>query len=243
MSEDRAPTAEPVVKLGVRLKQVREKSGLSLREVARQLGVSPSFVSQIENGKSQPSVATLYSMTQLLDVSIDELFAADHAEVADGVPESIAGICQRRDRARASGRRWRGLDQPLRTRFAGRRLAPRAGAGRGCRSPARATGTRLEMDTGVIWEQLANNTGAALDFIEIIYPPHSTFDQRQAHAAARRLRVRLPARGRARDNGRIRGLHAARGRGLGFDSVDAAPADQQHRPPRPGHLVRPAPAR
>ena len=83
MSEDRAPTAEPVVKLGVRLKQVREKSGQSLRAVARQLGVSPSFLSQLENGKSQPSVATLYSLTQLLDVSIDELFAADHVEVAE----------------------------------------------------------------------------------------------------------------------------------------------------------------
>ena len=91
MSEDRAPTAEPVVKLGVRLKQVREKSGQSLRAVARQLGVSPSFLSQLENGKSQPSVATLYSLTQLLDVSIDELFAADHVEVAEE-SRAVAGI-------------------------------------------------------------------------------------------------------------------------------------------------------
>ena len=32
--------------------------------------MSPSFVSQLENGKSQPSVATLYSLAQLLEVSI-----------------------------------------------------------------------------------------------------------------------------------------------------------------------------
>ena len=43
-----------------------------LRPLARKADVSPSFVSQIENGKSQPSVATLYAFAQLLDVSIDE---------------------------------------------------------------------------------------------------------------------------------------------------------------------------
>src|SRR3954470_9106203 len=60
--------------LGRRLKEVRVRAGLTLRELARQADVSPSFVSQIENGKSQPSVATLYVFAQLLDVSIDELF-------------------------------------------------------------------------------------------------------------------------------------------------------------------------
>ena len=42
---------DPVAYLGPRLKEIRLKTGLSLREVARQLEVSPSFVSQIENGK------------------------------------------------------------------------------------------------------------------------------------------------------------------------------------------------
>ena len=30
------------------------------------------------------------------------------------------------------------------------------------------------MDSGVVWSQLATNTGTDLDFIEVIYPPHST---------------------------------------------------------------------
>jgi uncharacterized cupin superfamily protein len=30
------------------------------------------------------------------------------------------------------------------------------------------------MDSGVIWEQLARNTGHDLDFMEIIYPPGSS---------------------------------------------------------------------
>jgi len=54
---------------------------MSLRELARQIDVSPSFVSQIENGKSQPSVSTLYSLAKLLNVSVDELFE-DKQEIA-----------------------------------------------------------------------------------------------------------------------------------------------------------------
>ncbi len=80
-----APSAEAGVNLGSRLRLARQRSGLTLREVARRLGVSASFVSQLENGKSQPSVVTLYSLTQLLGVSIDQMFEEDLSP-ADGTP-------------------------------------------------------------------------------------------------------------------------------------------------------------
>jgi len=47
----------------------------SLREVARALDVSPSFLSQIENGKSYPSVATLFLISQYHGISLDALLA------------------------------------------------------------------------------------------------------------------------------------------------------------------------
>ena len=53
------------------------RAGMTLRELARQADVSPSLISQIENGKSQPSVATLYAFSRLLNVSVDELFEED----------------------------------------------------------------------------------------------------------------------------------------------------------------------
>ena len=76
------PVAERAVNLGARLREVRLKAGLSLRAVARELGVSPSFVSQLENDRSRPSVGTLYSLAQLLDVSMDQLF--ESAETRSG---------------------------------------------------------------------------------------------------------------------------------------------------------------
>ena len=133
----RGSAAEPMENLGGRLKRARQKSGLALREVARQLGVSASFVSQMENGKSTPSVATLYSMAQLLDVSIDELFSGEHVDaVGDHNPTLARRFDARRTAhdasthsasahcvpGRADGRRH-GADQPIRARLTRRCVA------------------------------------------------------------------------------------------------------------------------
>jgi len=188
--------AEPVVgpdevamsNLGPRLRDVRMRSGLSLREVARQLGVSPSFVSQMENGKSQPSVATLYSMAQLLHVSIDELFerepgdqAGAGAPVTDPLHAPAALVAEARNQNGASAQ-----VHPPTEEMAGSEVINRSDFS----SPGDAwhrTGMsgriqvvrpqdrpRLEMDCGVIWEQLASNRERDLDFMEIIYPAGSS---------------------------------------------------------------------
>jgi len=47
---------------------------VSLRALARKVGVSPSLISQIEHGKATPSVATLYAIVSELGISLDELF-------------------------------------------------------------------------------------------------------------------------------------------------------------------------
>ncbi|WP_368499143.1 helix-turn-helix domain-containing protein [Herbiconiux sp. A18JL235] len=59
--------------LGERLREARTKRGLSLRSVAQSLGVSASLISQVEIGKTQPSVQTLYALASHLGVSLDEL--------------------------------------------------------------------------------------------------------------------------------------------------------------------------
>ena len=40
--------------------------------LASRLGVSPSLISQIETGRANPSVSTLYAIAAELDVSLDE---------------------------------------------------------------------------------------------------------------------------------------------------------------------------
>lgn len=59
--------------LGEKLRAARKAQGLSLRAVALAVGISPSLLSQVETGKTNPSVSTLYSLVGYLNVSIDEL--------------------------------------------------------------------------------------------------------------------------------------------------------------------------
>jgi transcriptional regulator with XRE-family HTH domain len=105
--------------VGQRLRAERERRGLSLRELARRLEISPSALSQIETGRSRPSVGTLYAIVSELDLSLDELFGSQRAAAAaaraagGGADESGATLVQRRDTRKGidleSGVRWERL--------------------------------------------------------------------------------------------------------------------------------------
>lgn len=68
--------------IGAHLREARTQRGLSLRSVAQALGVSASLISQVETGKTQPSVSTLYAIANHLGVSLDELLGIAPASKA-----------------------------------------------------------------------------------------------------------------------------------------------------------------
>src|SRR5688572_5389369 len=68
--------------LGARLRTRRQEAGLTLRELSRRIGMSASLVSQIETGKVQPSVPTLYALVAELGGSFDELLFGETAAPA-----------------------------------------------------------------------------------------------------------------------------------------------------------------
>jgi transcriptional regulator with XRE-family HTH domain len=70
--------------LGPRLRAIRLRRGLSLRELARRVDLSPSSISQIETGKMQPSVRTLYALVSEFGITVDEVLF-EHA------PPSLGG--------------------------------------------------------------------------------------------------------------------------------------------------------
>jgi transcriptional regulator with XRE-family HTH domain len=61
--------------LGDRLRDLRAQHGLTLRQLAQQADVSPALLSQIENGATDPSLATLRKLARVFDASIAALFA------------------------------------------------------------------------------------------------------------------------------------------------------------------------
>jgi transcriptional regulator with XRE-family HTH domain len=63
--------------VGSRLREQRERRGVSLRELARRVGVSPSLVSQIELDRVNPSVSTLYALVTELGMTMSKVFGDD----------------------------------------------------------------------------------------------------------------------------------------------------------------------
>ncbi len=60
-------------KLGKNLKRIRTAKKMSQGAIARKLEVHRAYVSGIENGKRNPTLATIDKLAKALNVSVDEL--------------------------------------------------------------------------------------------------------------------------------------------------------------------------
>ncbi len=60
-------------KLGENLKKIRINKNITQTELAEKLGVDKSFVSNLENGKNNPTLSTISNIAQALEVSVNEL--------------------------------------------------------------------------------------------------------------------------------------------------------------------------
>jgi transcriptional regulator with XRE-family HTH domain len=105
-------------KVGSRLRQERERRGISLRELARRVGVSPSLVSQIELDRVNPSVSTLYALVTELGMTMSDVFGDTVQPASRILRERLAdggddGLLTRPGRRRvinlASGVHWERL--------------------------------------------------------------------------------------------------------------------------------------
>jgi len=143
--KERSPASRDAVEgVGARLRTERQRQGLSLRQFARDLGVSASFISQLELGQSQPSVATLYSICSALGLSIDELFAAEEIHGTAVESKSFSATVNNVVTAVPSGRHGSPLVTP-------------------------ETRKRLVLDSGVTWEQLSTRHDPSTDFMLVTY--------------------------------------------------------------------------
>lgn len=138
--------------IGRRLAAHRTRRGIRVAELAREVGVTPSLISQIERGQSRPSVSTLFALAQVLDVPVDAFFRESPQpgqaprNSGDTGPAAAPGGGQR-----ASGRYL-------------------------VRKQDRAV---IDIEGGVRWERLTRNTIDHLDFFELIYQPGAESHPRQ----------------------------------------------------------------
>ncbi len=59
--------------LGKNIKSNRKKCNITQEQLAEMCDITPVFVSQIENAMRKPSLETVYNMSKMLNVSVDEL--------------------------------------------------------------------------------------------------------------------------------------------------------------------------
>ncbi|MFB6831111.1 helix-turn-helix domain-containing protein [Streptomyces hydrogenans] len=130
-------------RIGQALREARKAQGISLRSLAADTGISASLLSQVENGKSYPSVETLYTLVSRLAVSLDDLFglkvqappAGEEPGGEQRVPASVGGA------GRSGLLIQRAADTPA-----------------------------LTMDSGVRWERLASFDDGLVEALLVTYP-------------------------------------------------------------------------
>ena len=66
---------DPSQNIGLVLKEVRFKRGLTLDEASKLTGVSKAMLGQIERGESVPTISTLWKISTGLKLSFSEFLA------------------------------------------------------------------------------------------------------------------------------------------------------------------------
>ncbi|MFB3817502.1 MAG: helix-turn-helix domain-containing protein, partial [Candidatus Methylomirabilales bacterium] len=78
-----------VTNVGMRIRELRKRRGLTLKAVADHARVTPSLMSQLERGKVNPSLSLLSLVASRLQVSVASLLETD------GLPESGPPVLRR----------------------------------------------------------------------------------------------------------------------------------------------------
>jgi transcriptional regulator with XRE-family HTH domain len=142
--DEPADAAHPTAGIGERLARLRTERGVKVSALARQVGVSPSLISQIERGQSRPSVSTLFELSEALDVPVDAFFRDSADQPAPVAPAPAV--------APPPGSRTPQPDRP-RHRYV-------------VRSDERDV---IEIEGGVRWESLTPRPLDELEFLELVY--------------------------------------------------------------------------
>ena len=61
----------------LRLARLREKKGVSARDMSLSIGQNPGYINNIENGKALPSLSGIYYICDYLEVTPSEFFDLD----------------------------------------------------------------------------------------------------------------------------------------------------------------------
>ncbi len=78
--------------MGQNIRSFRKQKGYTQERLAELCNITPVFVSQIENGMRKPSLETVFNISKILTVTVDELLNAktDTAHYIEAIPILLA---------------------------------------------------------------------------------------------------------------------------------------------------------
>jgi len=149
---------------------------MSLRELADKAEISASMLSQIETGKTFPSVRSLYSIASALAVSVDYFFP-EHGNNNGATPESL-GIAGEMTASEMREAKLNGIKDVEAAEF---HLDSQSS------SPIVHANIRpiIELKGGVTWSRLTALAESGAEFLEITYNPGSASGANMSHHGGR----------------------------------------------------------
>ncbi len=163
--------------MGEKLRTVRKEQHISLRALAGKADMSASMLSQIETGKANPSVRSLYNIAGALNVPMDYFFP-DADNNHSGSPSPALNS---QETLTASEMRTAQIN------------LPQSGNTPGSVQPAQptspvvhaATRPTIELRGGVTWSRLTAMVEAGAEFLEVTYAPGAMSGSNMSHHEGR----------------------------------------------------------
>ena len=81
----------------LRLAQLREKKGVSARDMSLSIGQNPGYINNIESGKSMPSLSGIFYICEYLGITPSEFFDID-SKNPTRLNDVIKGLKRLRDK-------------------------------------------------------------------------------------------------------------------------------------------------
>jgi len=81
--------------IGQKVKAIRKRTGYTQEIFSEKIGIEPSSLSNIENGKSYPSMQTVLNIINIFNIAPEDFFAFDYFVPSENIDEKIFEIIKR----------------------------------------------------------------------------------------------------------------------------------------------------
>ena len=162
--------------IGEKLRAIRQRQKISLRELAKRASISASMLSQIETGKAYPSVRSIYSIAAALDLPVDYFFPEQDGSPAQADEEPIVA-----DEMTASDMREATINKAF------DEASAEAALSEGVISHALHANERpsIVLKGGVTWSRLTAGSEPNIEFLEIVYACGAASGETMSHHTGR----------------------------------------------------------